>query len=193
MPGIGEMRGGISAQDREVVLLEQVIPVVFERGRLFEVAFFSIEFDELTVRPETARFGGELVNHVAKRFVYPRRVEHPAARHPAAQLAGIDNGQPLGRISDRKPSALQVLLDQFPMRRSRDHEQLMAEGSTVDEVLGDRIGEGARCIEQLHDVLVVRCRRRTDCRWLTRHWFPERMRGTSSLVREYAVKKSRAS
>jgi hypothetical protein len=41
---------------------------------------------------------------------------------------------------------------------------LMAEGATVDEVLGDRIGEGARRIEQLHDVLVFRCRRRADCR-----------------------------
>ena len=123
------------------MLLEQVIPVVFERGRLFEVAFFSKQFDELAVRPETARLGGELVHHVAKRFVHPRGVKHPAACHPAAQLAGVNNGQPLGRISDRKTSALQVPLDQFPMRRSRDNEQLMAEGATVDEVLGDRIGE----------------------------------------------------
>lgn len=145
------------------MLLEQVIPVVFERGRLFEVAFFSKQFDEFAVRPETARFGGELVNHVAKRFVYPRRVEHPAARHSPAQLAGINNREPLGRIGDRKTAALQVPLDQFPMRRSRDNEQLMAEGVTVDEVLRDSIGEGARCIEQLHDVLVIRCRRRADC------------------------------
>ena len=47
--GIGEMRGGIAAQQREAMFLLQVVPVVLERARLLEVPFFREKLDDLAV------------------------------------------------------------------------------------------------------------------------------------------------
>ena len=57
VPRIREMRGGIAAQQREGVLLLQVVPVVFEHARLLEVSFLRKELHDLPVYAQAARSG----------------------------------------------------------------------------------------------------------------------------------------
>src|ERR1041384_4232101 len=43
---VGEVRGGIAAEQRETVFPLQVVPVVLEQAGLLEVAFFREELDD---------------------------------------------------------------------------------------------------------------------------------------------------
>ena len=47
--GIGKMRGGIAAQQREAIFLLQVVAVILERAGLLEVPLFREELDDFAV------------------------------------------------------------------------------------------------------------------------------------------------
>ena len=109
------------------MLLDQLIPELFEHDRLFEVSLFREQLDDLAVDPQVsrpsplrrcsryARLCRQLPDQLADGFVHARRIEDAAAQHARANLPRVDDGQRSSGVVNRKAAALEIRANQLPV------------------------------------------------------------------------------